>query len=133
MVLVVLVCAVHDLTLTHFLSSSGSVYSGKDIRTGAEVALKIARADQSPSRLSHKYNVYKSTAGSVAISPTRWYGIEGSYEVIVLDHLGTSLGDSIHAQQFDRRKTFFFASQFVRLFSTYMPYPTNFFLTALSS
>jgi serine/threonine protein kinase len=97
-----------------FLSSLGSVYLGKDIRTGAEVALKIGRADHSPSRLSHEYQVYQKTAGSIGISSVRWYGKEGPYEVLVLEYLGTSLGDLISAQQFDHRKTFFFASQMVR-------------------
>jgi serine/threonine protein kinase len=112
-----------SLTLTQvrhiFLSSLGSVYLGKDIRTGAEVALKIGRADHSPSRLSHEYHVYQKTAGSIGISPVCWYGKEGSYEVIVLENLGTSLGDLVSAQQFDHRKTFFFASQMVRSLCTY--------------
>lgn len=49
----------------------------------------------------------------MGICPVRWYGKEGSYEVIVLDHLGTSLADLISTQQFDHWKTFFF--QMVRL------------------
>lgn len=96
------------------LSFLGNVYEGKDIRSGAEVALKIGRADQSPSMLSHEYHVYETIAGSVGISPVSWYGKEDSYEVIVLDHLGTSLGDLISAQPFDQWKIFFFASQMVR-------------------
>ncbi|KAF8264747.1 kinase-like domain-containing protein, partial [Lactarius quietus] len=90
---------------------SGDVYSGKDIKTGAEVALKIGHADVSSSRISHEYNVYNSITGGIGIPPVRWYGKEGAYEVIVLEYLGTSLGELSSAQQLDRTKTFFLAPQ----------------------
>jgi hypothetical protein len=90
-----------------------TVYLGKDIRIGAEVALKIGHADHSPLRLSHEYHMYNSTAGSIGISPVRWYGKEGPYEVIIMEHLGTLLGNLISMQQFDLRKTVFFTSQMV--------------------
>ena len=101
------------------LSSLGSVYLGKDIRIGREVAVKIGRTDNLSSTLSHEYHVYKTAAGSMGISPVHWYGKEGPYEVIVLEHLGTSLCDLISAQQFNHEKTFFFAPQIVRSFCTY--------------
>jgi serine/threonine protein kinase len=63
--------------------------------------------------------VYLATAGSIGISPVCWYGKEGCYEVIILEHLGALLGDLISAQQLDHRKTFFFASQMVRSLCTY--------------
>jgi hypothetical protein len=52
-------------------------------------------------------------AGSAGISQVHWYGKEGSHEVIVLEHLGTSLGDLISEQQVDHRKAFLYASQMV--------------------
>src|ERR1019366_9077039 len=97
----------------NFMSPLGRVYVGKDIRTGAEVAVKIGSPDRSSSRLNHEYEVYKTAAGSIGISPVYWYGKEGYHEVIVLEHLGTSLGDLICTQEFDHSKTFFFASQMV--------------------
>ena len=111
-----------DLTLTHFLrlSSLGSVYLGKDIMTGADVALKIAHRCGLPSKLSHEYNVYTSIAGSRGICQALWYGKEGAHEVIVMDHLGTSLGDLVDQIKFDHRKLFLYATQMVRLF-----YKTN--------
>jgi hypothetical protein len=83
------------------------------MKTGAEVAIKIGHIGFSPSKLSHEHDVYKKIAGGAGISPIHWYGKEDIYEVIVLDFLGTSLDDMISTQQFDRRKTFFFASQMV--------------------
>jgi serine/threonine protein kinase len=115
-----------SLTLTLvrriFLSSLASVYLGKDIKTEAKVAVKIGHVDDedpSPSRLSHEYHIYQTIAGSIGISPVYWYGKEGSHEVIVLEHLGTSLEDLVATQQFDSAETYFFASQMVRSFCMY--------------
>ncbi|KAI9446707.1 kinase-like domain-containing protein [Lactarius indigo] len=94
-----------------WIRSLGSVYLGKDIRMTAQVALKIGQVDQSPSGLTYKYDMYKATAGCTGISPVYWYGKEGPYEVIILEHIRTSLGDLLSAQQFNLRKTFLYAPQ----------------------
>ena len=108
--------ALVGLTLTQirysFLSFLGSVYLGRDIRTGAEIAVKIGCADHT-SRLSREYDVYTAIGDSIGISPPRWYGKEGQYEVLILDHLGTSLDDLIRGQLVDSRKIFQYASQMV--------------------
>lgn len=104
-----------DSSLTLFLSSLGSVYLGKDIMTGADVALKIGHPSRLPSSLSHEHNVYATIAGSKGVSQVLWYGKEDVYEVIVLNHLGTSLGDLIDQPNFDRRMTFVYATQMVRV------------------
>ncbi|KAH9055113.1 kinase-like domain-containing protein [Lactarius deliciosus] len=90
---------------------SGSVYLGRDIRTGTKIALKIGHADHLPSRLSHEYDVYSALGACAGVAPVHWYGKEGLYEVIVLDHLGTSLGDLIDEEQVDQSKTFQYACQ----------------------
>lgn len=118
MVLVDLVSSTLTRVENNFMGSLGDVYLGKDIRTGAEVAVKIGRADDSPSTLGHEYDVYKTTAGSVGIPTVWWYGKEGNHEVIVLEHLGTSLSDLIGVQGFDH-KPFLFASRMVRSLYTY--------------
>jgi hypothetical protein len=90
-----------------------SVYFGKDIRTGAEIALKIRWSDHSSPRLRHEYNMYTQIAGGAGISPVHWYGKEGPYEVIVMNHLGTLLGDLISRGQVDHGKIFQYAPQMV--------------------
>jgi len=102
-----------DSRFDNSLIPLGSVYLGRDIRMGAEVALKIGSAGGLPSRLNHEYNVYKSIAGSVGTSSVLWYGKEGLYEVIVLEHLGNSLDDLINNKQFDYGKVFSCALQMV--------------------
>ena len=83
--------------------------------TGSDVALKIGHRSSLRSRFSHEYNVYTTIAGSRGISQVFWYGKEDGYEVIVLDYLGTSLGDLIDQLNFDRGKTFLYATQMVCL------------------
>ena len=73
---------------------------------GGDVALKIGHQCSLPSRLTHKYNVYTTVTGSKGISQVLWYGKEGVYEVIVLDHLRTSLGNLINQLKFDHGKSF---------------------------
>jgi hypothetical protein len=58
-------------------------------------------------------NIYKTITGCAGVSPVRWFGKEGLYEVIVLDYLGTSLGDMISGQQSDHREVFSYAPQMV--------------------
>ena len=82
---------------------------------GSDVALKIGHGCDLPSRLSHKYNVYATIAGSRGISQVLWYGKEGGYKVIILDYLRTSLGNLIDQLKFDHRKTFSYATQMVCL------------------
>jgi hypothetical protein len=82
---------------------------------GADVALKIGHLGSLSLRLSYEYNVSTSIAGSRGVSQVLWYGKEGKHEVIVLDHLRTSLNDLIEQLKFDHRETFLYASQMVCL------------------
>ena len=82
---------------------------------GGDVALKIGHPCRLPSRLSHECNVYATITGSKGVSQVLWYGKEGTYEVIVLNHLGTSLGNLINQPKFDHRMTFTYATQMVHL------------------
>jgi len=95
--------------------SLGSVYLGRDIRTGAEVALKIGSMDQSAPKLKYEHDVYKNIAGIVGTSSVLWYGYKGLHEVIILEYLGDSLGDLIKEKRFDCGKVFSCASQMVCL------------------
>jgi hypothetical protein len=54
-----------------------------------------------------------ASGSGIGISPARWYGKEGQYEVLVLDHLGTSLDNLIHGHLVNSRKVFQFTSQMV--------------------
>ncbi len=59
--------------------------------------------------------MYDTIGGSTGISDVFWYGKEGAYEVIVMDYLGTSLGDLLNQLQIDEGSTFLYATQMVCL------------------
>jgi serine/threonine protein kinase len=98
---------------TSFTGFLASVFLGKDIFTENVIALKIGHADHTPSGLSREYDIYQTITGCTGISPPRWYGKEDGHEVIVLDYLGTSLGDLVTGPQFDHREVFLYAPQMV--------------------
>jgi serine/threonine protein kinase len=99
----------------HFSDTSlGSVYLGRDIRTGGDVAIKIGYTGQRSSRLIREYQVYTKIAGCTGTSPVLWYGKEDMYEVLVLEYLGNSLDDLINEQKLNIGKAFLCASQMVR-------------------
>ena len=106
-----------SLTLTvvsHFSDTSlGSVYLGRDIRTGGDVAIKIGYPDLRSSRLVHEHQVYTRIAGCTGTCPVLWYGKEDVYEVMVLEYLGKSLDDLIDEQKPNSGMAFCFASQMV--------------------
>ena len=83
--------------------------------TVADVALKIEHPCRLPSRLSHECDMYATITSSKGVSQVLWYGKEDIYEVIVLNHLGTSLGDLIDQPKFDHRMTFVYTTQMVHL------------------
>lgn len=73
--------------------SFGDVYLGNNIETGAEVAIKLESAKTRRPQLALEYHVYRVLAGGVGIPIVRWYGKEGSYNVMVMEILGPSLED----------------------------------------
>ena len=100
--------------VSHFSDTSlGSVYLGRDIRMGGDVAIKIGYPGLRSSRLVHEYQVYTRIAGCTGTCPVLWYGKEDVYEVMVLEYLGKSLDDLINEQKPNSGKAFCFASQMV--------------------
>jgi len=100
--------------ISHFSDTSlGSIYLGRDIRMGGDVAIKIGYTGLRSSRLIHEYQVYTRIAGCTGTCPVLWYGKEDLYEVMVLEYLGKSLGDLIDEQRPNSGKAFFCASQMV--------------------
>ncbi|KAI3333804.1 casein kinase I isoform delta [Ustulina deusta] len=68
----------------------GLVYSGTDMHTGDEVAIKLM---ESRKELEDEAKTYKELAGKVGIPRVYWFGEEGSYSVLVFELLGPSLED----------------------------------------
>ena len=90
----------------------GSVYVGKDIKTAKEVALKVERHEGFQS-LYHEYQIYKDLVGCPGISRAYWYGIEGPYNVMVIDRYKLSLDSMVRQAALDPQTAASFASQMV--------------------
>lgn len=73
--------------------SFGDVYVGTSVTSGEEVAIKLENCKTSHPQLAYESKVYKLLSTGVGIPYVRWYGVEGDYNVMVMDLLGPSLED----------------------------------------
>ncbi|MEW5314822.1 MAG: hypothetical protein WDW38_006291 [Sanguina aurantia] len=73
--------------------SFGDIYLGTNIQNGEEVAIKLESVKTRHPQLLYESKLYKILQGGVGIPSVRWYGVEGDYNVMVIDLLGPSLED----------------------------------------
>ena len=73
--------------------SFGDIYLGTNIQTGAEVAIKLETIRTKHPQLLYESKLYRILQGGVGIPTVRWYGVEGDYNIMVMDLLGPSLED----------------------------------------
>ncbi|KAG6532640.1 casein kinase 1-like protein 2 [Zingiber officinale] len=73
--------------------SFGEIYLGTNIQTNEEVAIKLENVKTKHPQLIYESKLYKILQGGTGIPNVRWYGIEGDYNVLVMDLLGPSLED----------------------------------------
>jgi casein kinase 1/casein kinase I family protein HRR25 len=73
--------------------SFGDIYLGTNMTSGEEVAIKLESVKTKHPQLLYESKIYRILHGGLGIPNVRWYGIEGDYNVMVLDLLGPSLED----------------------------------------
>eukprot|EP00920_Eleutheroschizon_duboscqi_P018948 GHVT01045037.1.p1 GENE.GHVT01045037.1~~GHVT01045037.1.p1 ORF type:complete len:522 (-),score=50.74 GHVT01045037.1:561-2126(-) len=73
--------------------SFGDIYVGYNVQTGEEVAIKLESVKARHPQLLYESKLYKILQGGVGIPNLHWYGVEGDYNIMVLDMLGPSLED----------------------------------------
>ena len=71
----------------------GEIYSAINTKTQEEVAVKLELMTSKHPQLFYEVKLYKLLSGAVGIPQIHWYGIEGDYNVMVMDLLGPSLED----------------------------------------
>ena len=71
--------------------SFGEIYHGEHVVTHEVVAIKLESIDTRPPQLLFESKVYNILAGGVGVPSVKWYGIEGDYNVMVMDLMGQSL------------------------------------------
>ncbi|KAL7140335.1 hypothetical protein ABFS83_09G113900 [Erythranthe nasuta] len=73
--------------------SFGEIYLGTNIQTNEEVAIKLENVKTKHPQLVYESKLYKLLQGGTGIPNVRWFGVEGDYNVLVMDLLGPSLED----------------------------------------
>ncbi|CAE8741094.1 unnamed protein product, partial [Polarella glacialis] len=73
--------------------SFGDVYLGTNVQTSEEVGIKLESIKSKHPQLLYESKLYKILAGGVGVPNVHWYGVEGDYNVMVIDLLGPSLED----------------------------------------
>jgi len=70
--------------------SFGDIYLGTNMTTGEEVAIKLESVKTKHPQLLYESKIYRILHGGLGIPNVRWYGVEGDYNVMVLDLLVSS-------------------------------------------
>merc|ERR1712100_310777 len=73
--------------------SFGDIFLGTNISTSEEVAIKLESVKSKHPQPLYESKVLKILQGGVGLPNVRWYGVEGDYNVMVIDLLGPSLED----------------------------------------
>lgn len=73
--------------------SFGDIYLGTTVTTGEEVAIKLESVKSRHPQLLYESKIYRILSGGVGIPNLLWYGVEGDYNVMVIELLGPSLED----------------------------------------
>ncbi|OIW18726.1 hypothetical protein TanjilG_13478 [Lupinus angustifolius] len=73
--------------------SFGEIYLGTNSQTNEEVAIKLEAVKTKHPQLLYESKLYRILQGGTGIPNVRWFGVEGDYNVLVMDLLGPSLED----------------------------------------
>ncbi|KAL0204987.1 hypothetical protein P9112_000294 [Eukaryota sp. TZLM1-RC] len=95
--------------------SFGEVFLGTNITTGEEVAIKFETLKTSHPQLIYESKLYRLLAGGIGIPHVRWFGVEGDYNVMVMDLLGPSLEDlfTLCGRRFSLKTVLMLADQMI--------------------
>lgn len=69
----------------------GEIYSGVDVESQDAVAVKLERADAPYPQLAYEARVYRRLANNKGIPRLYYIGVEGHYNVMVMERLGENL------------------------------------------
>ncbi|MQM08595.1 hypothetical protein Taro_041460 [Colocasia esculenta] len=73
--------------------SFGEIYLGTNVQTNEEVAIKLENVKTKHPQLLYESKLYRILQGGTGIPNVKWFGVEGDYNVLVMDLLGPSLED----------------------------------------
>ncbi|KAL5221880.1 hypothetical protein ABZP36_026593 [Zizania latifolia] len=73
--------------------SFGEIYLGTNVQTNEEVAIKLENVKTKHPQLLYESKLYRILQGGTGIPNVKWFGVEGDYNVLVMDLLNRSLED----------------------------------------
>ncbi|GAV82992.1 Pkinase domain-containing protein [Cephalotus follicularis] len=73
--------------------SFGELYRGVNLQNGEEVAIKLESVKTKHPQLHYESKLYMLLQGGTGIPHLKWFGVEGEYNIMVIDLLGPSLED----------------------------------------
>jgi len=71
--------------------SFGEIYEGEHLITHDLVAIKVENNQNGVRQLKNEDKIYRALAGAPGVPNVYWYGVEGPYNVLVMDLLGKNL------------------------------------------
>ncbi|KAH8931650.1 hypothetical protein BDL97_19G033000 [Sphagnum fallax] len=95
--------------------SFGEIYLGTNVQTNEEVGIKLESIKTKHPQLLYESKLYRILQGGTGIANIRWFGIEGDYNVLVLDLLGPSLEDLFNfcSRKFSLKTVLMLADQLI--------------------
>ncbi|XP_051186432.1 casein kinase 1 isoform X3 [Lolium perenne] len=95
--------------------SFGELYLGINIQNGEEVGIKLEPVKSKHPQLHYESKVYMLMQGGTGIPHLKWYGVEGEYNVMVIDLLGPSLEDLFNScnRKFTMKTVLMLADQLI--------------------
>ncbi|XP_022746809.1 casein kinase I-like isoform X1 [Durio zibethinus] len=73
--------------------SFGELFLGVNIQTGEEVAIKMEPVKTKHPQLHYESKLYMLLQGGTGVPQLKWFGVEGDYNIMVIELLGPSLED----------------------------------------
>ena len=95
--------------------SFGDIFLGTNAATSEEVAIKLETLRAKHPQLLYESKIYRILQGGAGIPGIHWYGVEGEYNIMVLELLGPSLEDlkQICSRRFSLKTTLLLADQMI--------------------
>ncbi|KJH44737.1 hypothetical protein DICVIV_09228 [Dictyocaulus viviparus] len=110
--------------------SFGDIYLGLNVQTNEEVAVKLECIKSKHPQLHIEARLYRVMSGGIGIPDVKWCGLEGDYNVMVMELLGPSLEDLFNfcQRKFSLKTVLLLADQMVckRLLSGFSCYDLPF-------
>lgn len=95
--------------------SFGEIFVGTNVQNNEEVAIKLESVSARHPQLLYESKLYRILQGGTGIPNVKWFGLEGDYNVLVMDLLGPSLEDlfSYCSHKFSLKTVLMLADQLI--------------------